>query len=85
MLIQMYPEISLEFDERLEEFIHDPAYRIKKVTPSLGDILVFVLVSDKHRLKDLLMHYIEEQLDRQVFWIVEKIPELDHTKYGHKE
>ena len=28
---------------------------------------------------------MEEQLDRQVFWIVEKVPELDHTSYRYKD
>jgi len=28
---------------------------------------------------------MEEQLDRQVFWILEKVPELDHTSYRYKD
>lgn len=44
--------------------------REKENTPSLGDILVYSLVSSKYRLKDLLEAYLEEQLDRQIFWII---------------
>jgi hypothetical protein len=31
--------------------------------------------------------YLEEQMDRQIFWILKEIPELDHTdpKYKDKE
>jgi hypothetical protein len=44
-------------------------------------------VSDKYKLEDLLDGYLEEQLDRQAFWILLTIPELDHTdeKFKGKE
>jgi hypothetical protein len=53
-------------DETLEGFIKDPAKRLKEdnACPSLGDILVFVTLSSKYKLKDVLNFYVEEQLDR---------------------
>jgi hypothetical protein len=38
-------------------------------------------------MEDLLDSYLDEQLDRQAFWIIKQIPELDHTdeKYKGKE
>jgi hypothetical protein len=46
-------------------------------TPNLGDILVFSTLSSKYSYKDIMDAYIEEQLDRQVFWMLKEIPELD--------
>lgn len=84
MTIKLYPEVSEQINQRLESFIKDPKARHKDITPSLGDILVYAIVSDKYTLEEVLNLYLEEQLDRQIFWIVEKIPELDHTNYTHK-
>jgi hypothetical protein len=65
----------------IKTFIESPEKRHKDHTPSLGDLLVYVLLSDKYKIADILQLYTEEQLDRQVFWILLKIPELDHTSY----
>lgn len=35
-------------------------------------------------MADLLNPYLEEQLDRQAFWIIRQIPELDHTDEANK-
>lgn len=42
-------------------------------------------MSRQYKLSDVLNAYVEEQLDRQVMWIINKIPELDHTNYSHKD
>ena len=60
----------------MENFIKNPEERIKEKTPSLGDILVMLCVSD-HKIEELLPCYISEQMDRQIFWILTKIPELE--------
>ena len=52
---------------------------MKDFTPSLGDILSISIVSDEFSLTDFIEEYLDEQLDRQAFWIVLQIPELDHT------
>lgn len=41
-------------------------------------------VSDSIQFQDLLETYLEEQLDRQAFWIIRLIPELDHTNEEFK-
>ena len=76
LLVQKYPEIKKEVEEKLENFIKNPEERIKEKTPSLGDILVMLCVSD-HKIEELLPCYISEQMDRQIFWILTKIPELE--------
>ncbi len=45
-------------------------------TPSLGDLLVMLSLSDK-KIEELLPSYIEEQMDRQIFWILQEIPEFE--------
>lgn len=84
MLIDMYPEVENTINERLEKFIKDPEMRIKDHCSSLGDLLAFIFVSSKYSIEDLLPAYLEEQLDRQAFWIIKTIPELDHTNEKYK-
>jgi hypothetical protein len=75
----LYPEVETTIDEQLEKFIKNPEMRTKDHFSSLGDLLIFSIVSTKFTFKDILDHYLEEQLDRQAFWIIRSIPELDHT------
>jgi len=42
------------------------------------------MVSDEFSMVDLLEPYLEEQLDRQAFWIIRQVPELDHTDDMYK-
>ena len=87
MLIELKPEVSKTINERLKTFIDNPDKRIKDHCSALGDLLTFITVSDGMNIGELLDSYLEEQLDRQAFWIIQKIPELDHTdeKYKGKE
>jgi ubiquitin-protein ligase len=57
MLAQTYPEFKSEVNKKLEEFIKNPECRIKEITPSLGDLLVMLSVSD-HKIEELLPAYI---------------------------
>jgi hypothetical protein len=84
-LIDLYPEIGTEIDAKIEAFIKDPASRHKDKLGSLGDLLSYVSVSQKYTFKDVLPFYLEEQLDRQAFWILKEIPELDHTDEKYKD
>ena len=77
MLAQTYPEFKSEANKNLEEFIKNPEQRIKDKTPSLGDLLVMLSVSD-HKIEELLPSYISEQMDRQIFWILQELPEFEN-------
>ena len=76
MLVQNYPEFKDEVNKNLEEFIKNPEQRVKEKTPSLGDLLVMLSVSD-HTIEELLPSYISEQMDRQIFWILQELPEFE--------
>jgi hypothetical protein len=59
--------------------LSDETFREKNSTPNLGCILALISVSEKFKFKDIAEKYFFEQLDRQVFWILKKIPELLST------
>ena len=84
LLIELCPEIGGEINEKLKDFISSPEKRIKDHCSSLGDLLAFIVISGKYQMKDLLEFYLQEQLDRQAFWILRQIPELDHTNPANK-
>jgi hypothetical protein len=86
-LIELHPEVGEEIDEKIAKFIADPEFRHKDQCGSLGDLLALVSVSNKYKFSDILPAYLEEQMDRQAYWILKEIPELDHTdeKYKDKE
>ena len=63
-------------NEKVEFFIKDEKNRLKDKTPSLGDLLVMICLSS-HSIEELLPFYLEESLDRQIFWILNEIPELE--------
>lgn len=77
MFVREYPEIVKQFDHEIEKFISSEENRIKKNCPNLALIMVYLLFSEKYSFKDVVEHLHEEQLDRQVFWILKKIPELE--------
>jgi Ran GTPase-activating protein (RanGAP) involved in mRNA processing and transport len=78
-----YPEIITEIDKNVEDFLNNKENRTKDKLANLGLILVYTLFSEKYSFKDVVNGYFDEQLDRQVFWILLKIPELDDDKnYG---
>jgi ubiquitin-protein ligase len=77
LFVREYPELVTYFDLEIEKFIKSEENRIKKNCPNLILIMVYLLFSEKYQFKDIINAYNEEQLDRQVFWILKKIPELE--------
>ena len=75
-LLEEFPGLKSEIDKSLENFIKDEANRDKDVISNLGGFLAYMLVSFKFKLEDIIKCYSEEQLDRQVFWLLRSIPEL---------
>jgi len=87
LLIELQPDAEKILNQRLKTFKEEPDKRVKDHCSALGDILSFATVSSSYKLNDVLDAYLEEQLDRQAFWIIRQIPELDHTddKFKGKE
>ena len=84
LCIELVPVVLTTINEKLNMFKNEESKRVKDFTPSLGDILSFTMVSDEVGLMDILEPYLEEQLDRQAFWILRIVPELDHTDEQYK-
>ena len=76
ILVKNCPEFKEEVNKKIENFIKIPEKRNKKDTPSLNDLLVMLSISD-YKIEDLLPSYISEQLDRQIFWILKELPQLE--------
>jgi len=52
---------------------------------NLGDIQVFATLSKKFKYSDIMAEYVDEQLDRQVLWLLKEIPELDFENKKFKK
>ena len=53
----------------------------KNINAFLGIILFYLLVSRKHKYNQILQAYFDEQLDRQVFWLLQSVPELGDESF----
>ena len=80
LLLDEYPELYAKIDEIIEKFKSDEKNRHKDNLSSLGDLLSYLIVSKKYQWKDVIGEYLGEQMDRQVFWILKDIPELESLK-----
>ena len=72
LLSETYPNLKKMCNENIDKFIKDEQNRIKDITPSLGDLLVMLSISD-YKIEDLLPSYLSEHMDRQIFWILQEI------------
>ena len=70
-------KIQQELDAKLKSFIEDPVMRSKTNCKMLLDMQVASILTNKHDYQKFTEAYVEEQLDRQVLWILKDIPELD--------
>lgn len=72
-----FPEIYKKFENTVSNFIENPQQRHKDNTPSLGELIIYTIISKNYSFEDILPAYLSEQLDRQIFWILQSIPELE--------
>ena len=80
VFIQKYPEIEIFFDSEIQRFLENEEERTKEKTPQMGIILIYCMFSTRYNFGDVIEEYFMEQVDRQVFWILKKIPELEDTE-----
>ena len=76
LFLQKYPELLEDLEGRLARFIEEPEKRLKEHTPALGDLLAYLLATERNGVKELMLPYQEESRDRQMFWIIKEVPEL---------
>lgn len=75
--MKRHPKIQDLIEEKIHEFVSDPEKRHKNTCKNLLDYQIMALLSKKVDYKVFKEAYCDEQLDRQVLWILKKIPELD--------
>eukprot|EP01133_Synstelium_polycarpum_P013661 gene13661-16088_t len=74
--IKRYPQMLVDINKEIYDFIHLPGKRHKKDTPALGEFLPLLTVSD-YKWSEVANAYLEENFDRNVMWIVK-----NHPGYG---
>jgi len=65
-LAKEHPEIRCLAESRLQKFIESPSGRTRDATPSLGDLIHCLLISETYAWEDLAETLIPEALRRQV-------------------
>lgn len=80
LFMEKYPALYDEIDRRITLFIKEESQRNKDQIPNLGVMALYLLVSKKYKFMDVAPHYLSEQLDRQVLWIIKNVPELVDEK-----
>jgi ubiquitin-protein ligase/Ran GTPase-activating protein (RanGAP) involved in mRNA processing and transport len=75
-LIVEFPTIRDDINAILYKFLNDPASRVKEHTTSLGDLLALIPLSN-HKIEEFIPAYVEEQMDRQIFWILSALPNFE--------
>eukprot|EP01132_Coremiostelium_polycephalum_P000614 gene614-763_t len=78
VLVKKYPDLLSQINQQIYDFIHIPEKRNKTNTPALGEFLPLLTVSD-YKWSEVSRAYLEENFDRNVFWVLKKHPELSET------
>ena len=76
LLVKKYPELLEIANKNVENFIKFPESRIKDKTPDLSELLLMLSLTN-HKIEEILPIYISEQMDRQIFWILQELPKLE--------
>ena len=87
LLLVEHPEMEKQLNEKIAAFVKNPEERHKDNTASLGDILAYVAVSSKFEWGQFVDAYLQESLDRHIFWLFKDVPELEkieEEKAGEK-
>jgi stress response protein SCP2 len=81
-LVKRFPRLRELAERRLLRFLQDPRMRTKAFTPSLGDLICMLLVTDRFHWRDIAMPYLFESFDRSVLWACSKDPSLAKVTPG---
>uniref|UniRef100_A0A0G4I903 UBC core domain-containing protein n=1 Tax=Chromera velia CCMP2878 TaxID=1169474 RepID=A0A0G4I903_9ALVE len=74
-----YPALQQALDAKARRFANSAAARHKFETPSLGDFIACLSVTDAVAWKDIAEPLISEVFDRNVLWILKEYPYLGDT------
>jgi hypothetical protein len=69
-------------NNELEQFKKKPEKRTKKFVSNLGELLIYLTISDKYNWIDISNVFLEECDTRNVLWYLGKYPELQDIKHN---
>merc|ERR1712110_360463 len=72
-----HPCISQVAEEKLRNFLRTESGRHKSQTPDLGQLLVYVTLSEGLSWQDVAWAVVEESSIRSVLWLLREIPRLE--------
>ncbi|KNC49360.1 ubiquitin carrier protein [Thecamonas trahens ATCC 50062] len=76
-LVARHPELVDAIEAEIEDFVTAPQYRHKRYTRSLGEFIVKLLLSRKHKWRVRIWKLVLlESLDRQVLWATRTYAQL---------
>ena len=78
-MIKKFPELSKRIDSTIRNFIKDENARTKNNTPSLGDFIPLLTVSEQFSWFDVRSAYVQENFDRNALWVIKKYPALQNV------
>ena len=74
--IELYPQLMVEVNNSITEFIKNENARVKSEIPSIGDWIPLISVSNKYTWHHVAKAVIGETFDRNVIWICKQDPTL---------
>lgn len=74
--LNKFPELKESIASQITKFIASEDARTKENQTNLGCVLALLTGVDSHKFKEIASAYFNEQLDRQVLWILKAVPEL---------
>ena len=77
------PSLVARVEGKVAEFIRHERSRTKNETPSLGDFIPLLAVSEKYSWEDVRSAYVQENLDRNALWVIKKFPRFRNPDRGY--
>ena len=87
LMLDEYPDQRTKVEAVVQNFIKDKGQRIKDKTPNIGELLIYLSLTDKFKWDQIRDGLLEEQTDRQIFWLLKQFKELEkeEEKKGNVE
>jgi Ran GTPase-activating protein (RanGAP) involved in mRNA processing and transport/uncharacterized tellurite resistance protein B-like protein len=77
--VKEFPELKQKANQIVKDFIKDESKRHKETgVPNLGEFLASIPITD-YRWEDIRDAYIQESFARNVYWLLNKYPELEKS------
>jgi len=67
--IDLYPQLNVQINKTIDEFIQHSKNRNKKSVPDIGEFLIQIALSNKYKFDDIKQWVYEEYFARQIYWI----------------